>query len=63
MRDLHRNKIQNPAFYNDWRVNENISRLIDEKRSTIKEQAEDEEEFTGNSINISGNLQLIRSSK
>lgn len=56
-------KILNSLFYNDCRVSENVSRLIDEKRSTIKEQAEDEEEFTGSSLNISGNFHLIRSSK
>lgn len=50
-------------FQNNFRVSENVSRLMDDKRSTIKEQVEDEEEFTGSSLNISGNLQFIRSSK
>lgn len=50
-------------YYKDMRVSENISRLMDDKRSTIKEQVEDEEEFTGSSLNISGNLHFIRSSK
>lgn len=46
-----------------FRVSENVSRLMDDKRSTIKEQVEDEEEFTGSSLNISGNLHFIQSSK
>jgi hypothetical protein len=50
-------------YYKDMRVSENMSRLIDEKRSTIKEQIEDEEEFTGSSLNISGNLQFIKAGK
>lgn len=50
-------------YYKDMRVSENISRLMDDKRSTIKEQVEDEEEFTGSSLNISGNLHFIRGSK
>ena len=50
-------------YYKDMRVSDNISRLMDEKRSTIKEQIEDEEEFTGSSLNISQTLQFIRSSK
>lgn len=48
--------------YHNSRVSENISRLMDEKRSTIKEQVEDEEEFTGSSLNVSQNLHFIRSS-
>ena len=56
-------KFPSLKFYNDWRVSDNVSRLIDDRRSTIKEQIEDEEEFTGSSLNISGNLHLIRSSK
>lgn len=47
----------------DFRVSDNVSRLMDDKRSTIKEQVEDEEEFTGSSLNISGNLQFIKGSK
>jgi len=39
-----------------------LSRFIGDKRSTIKEQTEDEEEFTGSSIHVSGNLQMLRSS-
>ena len=50
-------------FQNTFRVSDNVSRLMDDKRSTIKEQVEDEEEFTGSSINISGNLHFIRGSK
>lgn len=50
-------------YYKDMRVSENISRLMDDKRSTIKEQIEDEEEFTGSSLNISGNLHFIHASK
>lgn len=34
-------------------LSENLSRLINDKRSTIKEQVEDEEEFTGSSLNLS----------
>lgn len=50
-------------YYKDIRVSENMSRLIDDKRSTIKEQIEDEEEFTGSSLNVSQNLHIIRASK
>ena len=50
-------------FQNTFRVSDNVSRLMDDKRSTIKEQVEDEEEFTGSSLNISGNLHFIRGSK
>lgn len=50
-------------YYKDMRVSENISRLMDDKRSTIKEQIEDEEEFTGSSLNISGNLKFIHATK
>lgn len=46
-----------------FRISDNLSRLMDDKRSTIKEQVEDEEEFTGSSLNISGNLHFIQSSK
>lgn len=47
----------------DIRVSDNVSRLMDDKRSTIKEQVEDEEEFTGSSLNISGNLHFISGGK
>lgn len=46
-----------------FRVSDNISRLMDDKRSTIKEQVEDEEEFTGSSLNISGTLHFVHGSK
>ena len=49
-------------YQNSFRVSDNVSRLMDDKRSTIKEQVEDEEEFTGSSLNISGNLHFIRGS-
>lgn len=55
---------KNP-FYKDGYQSE-VSRFIDEKRSTIKEQMEEEEEFTGSSMNMStkfGGLKVQASSQ
>jgi hypothetical protein len=60
---LGKNRSPNKYYYNNFRVSENVSRLMDDKRSTIKEQVEDEEEFTGSSLNVSTNLNFIRASK
>lgn len=53
------NKRLSSKWGNDCKFNDNISRLMDEKRSTIKEQIEDEEEFTGSSQNFGDNLHKI----
>ena len=49
-------------FYKDGYQSE-ISRFIDDKRSTIKEQMEEEEEFTGSSMNMSTTLGKLKAPK
>jgi len=55
-------KSRHNMFYKDGYQSE-VSRYIDDKRSTIKEQMEEEEEFTGSSLNVSGNLNFSKGSK
>ena len=56
-------KFWSGKVYLDGKFNDAMSKLIDDKRSTIKEQIEDEENFTGSSLNVSENLHLIGISK
>ena len=56
-------KFYSGKVFNEVKINDAMSRLIDDKRSTIKEQIEDEENFTGSSLNVSEHLHLVGMSK